>query len=55
VPPQHTSQECPKCGYTAAENRKAEKFKCVVCGHYDDADVNAAKNILGRYTEAQVS
>ena len=24
---------------------KGEKFKCVVCGHEDDADSNASKNI----------
>jgi len=55
VAPQYTSQECPECGHTTPENRKAEKFKCVICGHHDDADINAAKNILERYREAQVS
>ncbi|MCL4485666.1 MAG: transposase, partial [Nitrospirae bacterium] len=35
------------CGHAAPENRKTqEAFVCGVCGHAENADVNAAKNIL---------
>ena len=48
VDPKNTSREC-RCGHIAAENRNGKQFKCVVCGYTEDADVNAAKNILGRF------
>ncbi len=49
VNPAYTSQECPACGHVDSENRKTQdKFSCVVCGHSDHADVNAARNILAR-------
>lgn len=49
VPPQHTSQTCPKCGYVHADNRKnRDTFLCVSCGHTDHADVVGAQNILSR-------
>ena len=52
VPPAYTSQECSDCGYTAAENRKSQSlFQCVACGHAENADRNAAKNILRRGQE----
>ncbi len=45
VNPQYTSQ-CSRCGFVDAANRPAQgKFKCLACGH-DNADVNAALNIL---------
>ena len=44
---QCTSQQCSQCGHTSSENRKVqEKFSCVECGHSENADINAAKNIL---------
>lgn len=53
VPPAYTSQECSACGHTAAENRKSQAvFQCVACGHGENADRNAAKNILRRGQEA---
>ncbi|MEY4952509.1 MAG: hypothetical protein RL299_933 [Pseudomonadota bacterium] len=52
VPPAYTSQECSACGHTAAENRRTQAlFKCVACGHTENADRNAAKNILRRGQE----
>lgn len=43
----YTSQTCSACGYTAAESRESQAdFRCVSCGYKDNADVNAAKNIL---------
>jgi len=48
VPAFYTSTECPACGHTERSNRDREKFLCQRCGHADNADVNAAKNILSR-------
>jgi IS605 OrfB family transposase len=47
VDPKNTSRRCPVCGHTAKANRLTQAdFVCVNCGHADDADVNAAINIL---------
>lgn len=47
VDPKYTSQTCSCCGYVDKENRKTQaKFKCTFCGYEDNADKNAAKNIL---------
>lgn len=46
VPPAYTSQDCSICGHRSADNRKEKVFLCVSCGHKEDADINAAKNIL---------
>ena len=47
VNPRHTSQRCSRCGYTAKENRASQAlFRCQACGYKENADVNAAKNIL---------
>jgi putative transposase len=49
VPAHHTSQTCSVCGHVAKENRKSQaEFHCVACGHENNADVNAATNILKR-------
>lgn len=47
VNPAYTSQRCYACGYTSPNNRESQAvFECQQCGHADNADVNAAKNIL---------
>ena len=47
IPAHHTSQKCSKCGWTEKDNRKTQSsFCCVKCGHSENADLNAAKNIL---------
>lgn len=47
VPPQYTSQKCSVCGHTEKENRKIQAgFVCLKCGHSENADLNASKNIL---------
>lgn len=46
VPAANTSRKCSQCGHTAAGNRRAKRFKCLACGYADDADFNAAYNIL---------
>ena len=45
----YTSKMCPMCGCIEDENRpNQETFECVECGHKDNADFNAAKNIKNR-------
>ena len=47
VPPRYTSQKCSRCGHVSAENRKTQAgFRCVACGFEENADFNAALNIL---------
>ena len=46
VNPCYTSQTCSGCGHCEKENRSKKKFHCLQCGHSEDADINAAKNIL---------
>ena len=47
VAPHYTSQKCSQCGYTSKENRRSQSvFLCMGCGHYENADSNAANNIL---------
>jgi len=47
INPAYSSQRCNICGYINRRNRKTqEKFECLKCGHKDNADCNAAKNIL---------
>jgi putative transposase len=49
VSPAFTSQQCHSCGHTAAENRRGQaRFACVACGHAENADRNAARNILAK-------
>lgn len=52
VPPAYTSARCNACGHKHTKEEKPlyrptqHKFVCQKCGHVDNADVNAAKNIL---------
>jgi putative transposase len=46
VPPHRTSQRCSRCGAVDAASRSGRTFACTSCGHAEDADTNAAKNIL---------
>ena len=49
VQPSYTSKMCPICGCIEDENRQnQETFKCIECGHEDNADFNAATNIMNR-------
>ncbi|GLX93756.1 transposase [Herbidospora sp. NBRC 101105] len=46
VGPAFTSQTCNACRHVARKSRESQAlFRCVACGHQDNADVNAAKNI----------
>jgi len=49
VNPAYTSQTCSVCGFVHKTNRKSQsEFVCKACGHTENADINAAKNILFR-------
>jgi len=49
VDPKYTSQICSQCGCKHPDNRKTQAdFACLSCGHRDNADHNAAVNILAR-------
>jgi putative transposase len=53
VPAPYTSQTCSCCGVIDIASRKDQAtFECVGCGYQDNADVNAAKNILQARTMA---
>ena len=46
VPAAYTSQTCAECGCIKKANRQDQAtFVCVACGHAENADVNAARNI----------
>lgn len=47
VNPKNTSRKCHVCGCIDEMNRQTQaNFECQNCGHSENADVNAAKNIL---------
>lgn len=47
IDPRNTSRACACCGHTAKENRQSQaRFECVECGYSENADINAARNIL---------
>lgn len=52
VPPAFTSQTCSPCGHVAAQNRLSQGlFECAEGGRTENADRNAARNILLRAKE----
>lgn len=48
INPAYTSQQCSGCGLSINKNRKGSSFRCIHCGKTLHADVNAARNIIGR-------
>ena len=51
VDPRNTSRTCAKCGKVDKRNRKSQaEFICVACGHSDNADANASREISRRAT-----
>ena len=45
VSPWKTSQFCRFCGNWDRRNRRGDRFKCVHCGHEEQADSNASQNL----------
>lgn len=55
VNPAYSSQEDAGCGYVDKRNRpKQEAFSCLWCGAQRHADVNAARNLLRRRSDAMI-
>ena len=49
VNPKFTSQTCNECGTKDSKSRISQsEFVCKSCGHIDNADLNAAKNIMSK-------
>ncbi len=47
INPAYTSLRCSECGHTEQKNRKSQAiFCCLSCDYADNADVNAARNII---------
>jgi putative transposase len=47
VDPAYTSQTCAECAVIDKASRKDQAtFQCAGCGHQDNADINAARNIF---------
>jgi putative transposase len=46
VPPQYTSQNCSNCGQVVKKTLSTRTHTCLHCGHTQDRDHNAARNIL---------
>jgi len=56
VPAPYTSQTCSVCGHVSEENRRTQaSFKCVACGHAENADINAAKVIRSRHCDGEAA
>ncbi len=53
VPAAFTSRTCSACGTVYADSRRSQaSFKCMACGHAQNADLNADRNILASATGA---
>jgi len=48
VDPSGTSKECVSCGVSTEKPLWVREHSCPACGHTEDRDLNAAKNILDR-------
>jgi IS605 OrfB family transposase len=56
VQPAYTSQECHLCGFVHEDNRPSQaEFRCLECGHVENADVNAARNIAKRFGDDELN
>ncbi|MEK6881747.1 MAG: transposase, partial [Nanoarchaeota archaeon] len=48
INPKYTSQKCNICSHIDSKNRLSQSiFSCINCGHSENADLNASKNIRG--------
>ena len=45
LPPQHTSEECPRCGCINRDLNRSKVFRCGSCGLTIDRQLNAAINL----------
>ena len=50
----YTSQRCPECGHTSADNRRSQaRFTCTNCGFAANADIVGAVNVAGTVVQSQ--
>lgn len=53
VPAHYSSQQCSSCDHVDPKSRVSQaEFHCVVCGHSEHADINAAKTLKKRRASA---
>lgn len=52
VNPQYTIQTCNKCSHAERDSRIGEKFISTNCGHIDEANLQAARNVKTKTIEA---
>jgi len=45
VKQKETSQTCSKCKHVDKDSCNGEKFVCINCGHIDDANLQATRNV----------
>jgi putative transposase len=55
VDPAGTTKECSECGVETAKPIWVREHSCPACGHEEDRDLNATKNILDRGLDELVS
>ncbi|MGL4573044.1 MAG: RNA-guided endonuclease TnpB family protein [Clostridium sp.] len=59
VNPRYTSKRCSNCGNIHKDNRDCKKdqakFECKICGHSENADINASKNIAIPHIDTIIS
>lgn len=49
VPAHYSSQTCSECGHVDRNSRRSQsEFVCTACGHFENADTNAAKVLKNR-------
>jgi putative transposase len=53
VPPHYTSQNCSNCGEVVKKTLSTRTHICPHCGHTQDRDWNAARNILEKALRRQ--
>ena len=51
----YSSQACPRCSWTARENRSGPVFRCRVCGLAGSADAVAASNLRSRASDPEIT
>lgn len=52
VDPRHTTQTCSMCRHVDKESRNGEKFIYTNCGHINDANLQAARNVRKKAIES---
>jgi len=56
VQPAYSSQQCSRCGFTFAMNRRSQaEFHCLWCGFTANADENAAQVIAERFGDDELN